>query len=150
MEILKADRDDLQEILDLQYLAFQKEATILNDFDIQPLTQTIDQVEDEFNQGIILKAIDENGKIIGSVRGYTRENTFYMGKLIVHPSCQSQGIASSLVRHIEKLYKRFRIEIFTNANNEHNMGFYNYLGFSVFDYETFENGFKFAYLEKNL
>ncbi len=41
MIIVKAGQDDLQEILDLQYLAYQSEAKLFNDPDIPPLRQTL-------------------------------------------------------------------------------------------------------------
>ena len=41
MNIEKAEREDLQEILDLQYLAYQSEARLLNNMDIPPLKQTL-------------------------------------------------------------------------------------------------------------
>jgi hypothetical protein len=39
MKIEKANYEDLAEILDLQKLAYQSEAQILNDYSIQPLNQ---------------------------------------------------------------------------------------------------------------
>ena len=48
--------------------------------DIPPLKQMLEEVYDEFNKGIILKAIDENGVIIGSVRTYQDAGTVYIGK----------------------------------------------------------------------
>ena len=45
--ILKANRNDLQEILQLQYLAYQSEADLFGSRDIPPLKQTIDEVVEE-------------------------------------------------------------------------------------------------------
>ena len=59
--IEKAQKDDLKEILELQYLAYQSEAKLFGNMDIPPLKQTLEEVYDEFNKGVILKAIDENG-----------------------------------------------------------------------------------------
>lgn len=41
VSIVKADREDLDEILRLQYLAYQSEAALLGNMDIPPLKQTI-------------------------------------------------------------------------------------------------------------
>lgn len=68
--IEKAEKDDLEEILELQYLAYQSEAKLFGNMDIPPLKQTIEEVYDEFQKGVILKAIDDRGVIIGSVRAY--------------------------------------------------------------------------------
>ena len=59
--IEKAQKDDLKEILELQYLAYQSEAKFFGNMDIPPLKQTLEEVYDEFNKGVILKDIDENG-----------------------------------------------------------------------------------------
>jgi len=67
MSIQKAEKKDLQEILDLQYIAYQSEAKLLGNDDIPPLRQTIEEVKQEFEVSTFLKLIDEDNKIIGSV-----------------------------------------------------------------------------------
>ncbi len=42
--------DDLPIILELQYSAFQKEAADYQDYDIEPLQQTIHEIEEEFEK----------------------------------------------------------------------------------------------------
>jgi len=121
MLITKVDRNDLQEILDLQYLAYQSEALLLNDFAIPPLKQTLKEVEQEFENGMFLKAIDDNDIIIGSVRAYTKNDTLYIGKLIVHPNFQGQGIGSKLLIEIEKAYPQERYELFTSDRSVKNI-----------------------------
>ena len=44
-EILKAEFKDLQEILQLQYLAYQTEAALFGNKEIPPLKQTLDEAE---------------------------------------------------------------------------------------------------------
>ena len=78
--IKRAEYNDLQEILALQYLAYQSEAELFGSKDIPPLKQTLDEVIEEFNNGIILKLTDENGSIIGSVRATEKNGTVYIGK----------------------------------------------------------------------
>ncbi len=65
--IEKAEYNDLPEILKLQYLAYQSEAALFGTQVIPPLRQTLEEVVDEFNAGIILKLVIDN-RIIGSVR----------------------------------------------------------------------------------
>lgn len=57
--IKKAQKEDL--ILKLQYLAYQSEAKLFGDMNIPPLKQTIEEVYDEFQKGVILKAVDGGG-----------------------------------------------------------------------------------------
>ena len=42
--IKKAQKEDLEEILKLQYLAYQSEAKLFGNMDIPPLKQTIEEV----------------------------------------------------------------------------------------------------------
>ena len=60
MEITKAAFEDLLKILELQKLAYLSEAKLLNNYSIQPLTQTLKELENEFDKNIILKLTDEN------------------------------------------------------------------------------------------
>ena len=48
MIITKATKEDLSEILQLQYLSYQSEAKLLNNFDIPPLKQTLQEVQNEY------------------------------------------------------------------------------------------------------
>ena len=81
-KITRASEEDLQEILDLQHLAYQSEAALFGRKDIQPLTETLDERIEEYKAGAVLKMTDENGKIIGSVRGKEAEGNLYMRKLM--------------------------------------------------------------------
>lgn len=50
--IEKAQKEDLKEILELQYLAYQSEAKLFGNMDIPPLKQTLGEVYDDFNKGL--------------------------------------------------------------------------------------------------
>ena len=63
--ISKAKLEDLQEILNLQYLAYQSEATLLGNYNIPPLKQTLDEMIAEYHRGTILKMVDAGGLTIG-------------------------------------------------------------------------------------
>ena len=66
--IEKAKIEDLQEILNLQYLSYQSEAKLFNDMNIPPLKQTLEELYDEFQKGTILKVVNDVGTIKGSDR----------------------------------------------------------------------------------
>ena len=44
MRIVRAERPDLEEILRLQYLAYQSEARLLNNFSIPPLREKLEDL----------------------------------------------------------------------------------------------------------
>ncbi len=148
MNIIQAKRDDLRDILDLQYLAYQSEAEIYNDYNIPPLKQTLDEVEREFDKGIILKATDESGNIIGSVRAFCENGSVYIGKLIVHPKRQRQGIGTALLSAIEAHYPNQRYELFTGSKSVKNIALYKRSGYKIFTVKKIDDGLEFVYLEK--
>ncbi|MGN0536490.1 MAG: GNAT family N-acetyltransferase [Acutalibacteraceae bacterium] len=148
MIIKKAEKEDLQEILDLQYLAYQSEAKLLNNPDIPPLKQTLNDLINEYQKGIILKISDENNAIIGSVRGYCDNGTVYIGKLIVHPKKQGQGIGTKLLLEMEKEYPNKRYELFTSTKSEKNIKLYERLGYRIFAEKQVTKELRFVYLEK--
>ena len=148
MRIIQASENDLREILALQYLAFQSEAVILNNPDIPPLKQTLDELQAEFAEQIFLKAIDDDGSIVGSVRYYSQGDTVYIGKLIVKPEFQGCGIGTKLLLEVEKLCPNKRYELFTRSNNLRNLAIYKQLGYKIFDEKPVMKDLSFAYLEK--
>jgi GNAT superfamily N-acetyltransferase len=102
MEITKAEYIDLEQILKLQYLAYQSEAELYHNYNIPPLLQTLEDLQKEYQSGIVLKAIEAD-TIIGSVRGYTKADTLYIGKLIVHPDYQGRGLGTKLLISLEEI-----------------------------------------------
>lgn len=147
MTILKAVQDDLQEILALQYLAYQSEAALFGNKDIPPLKETIEELTEEFNKGTILKLV-EDGKIIGSVRAYAKNGTAYIGKLMVHPDHRCKGYGTLLLNEIEKCFPECRFELFTSTRSEDNIRLYKKLGYMIFDTKKITDELVFVYLEK--
>ena len=146
--IMKAQEEDLEKILELQYLAYQSEAKLFSNMDIPPLRQTIEEVYDEFQRGIILKAEDDGGNIIGSVRAYQEDGTVYIGKLMVHPKMQKKGIGTKLLLEIENEYPNQRYELFTSTKSISNIRLYEKLGYKIFKEEAASRELQFVYLQK--
>jgi ribosomal protein S18 acetylase RimI-like enzyme len=145
--IKKAMLEDLEEILKLQYTAYQSEAKLWNDFTIPPLTQTLAELKEEHQKGMILKAT-LNDEIIGSVRAYMDGDTVYIGRLIVHPAHQGQGLGKRLLKTIEVKIRSKRFELFTSVKSENNLRLYEKAGYKQFKEEETESGLKLVYLEK--
>ncbi len=129
--IEEASEEDLTEILQLQKKAFEAVAIKENNFDIQPLKQTYEEIVLEFKKRKFLKYI-LNGSIIGSVRGHVDENNIcYVGKLIVHPDFQNAGIGTALMKELEKYFSTCSsFEIFTSQNSENTLFLYKKLGYT--------------------
>lgn len=148
MIILRAEKGDLQKILDLQYIAYQSEARLFKNQDIPPLKQTLTDVEKEYQKGIVLKALDDDKTIIGSIRAFCDNGTVYIGKLMVHPSKQGQGIGTKLLIEMEKQYPKQRYELFTSTKSEKNIVLYQKLGYKIFDEKQVTEELRFVYMEK--
>jgi N-acetylglutamate synthase-like GNAT family acetyltransferase len=148
MFIEQARASDAPEILALQKLAYLSEAEIWQDYTIPPLTQTLEEIEREFQSRTVLKvAVD--GKIIGSVRAYLQEGTCYIGRLIVHPDFQNQGIGAKLLREIEGRFAQARrYELFTGEKSERNLYFYQKWGYRIFRKEGLTDKVTLVFLEK--
>ena len=147
MNIKSATKSDLPAILSLQYLAYQSEAILLQNFSIPPLKQTLAELEAEFESGIILKAV-EGGEIIGSVRARSENGTAYIGKLIVHPAHQGKGIGTQLLYAIEQALPAQRYELFTSSKSEKNIRLYERVGYRKFMEKQVSPDLSFVYLEK--
>lgn len=148
MKISRAELQDLDEILKLQYLAYQSEAALFGTDDIQPLRQTIEEVKEEYNNGLILKLHTGDNVIVGSVRAKKEKNTVYIGKLMVHPDYQCHGYGSKLLSEIEKSFPDSRYELFTSIRSVDNIRLYKKLGYKEFDEKKIDDELVFVYMEK--
>ena len=140
---------DAEEILKLQKLAYQSEAEIHKDYSIPPLTQVIKEIEAEFENQFFLKALVDGKRIIGSVRAYIESWTCFIGRLIVHPDFQNQGIGTSLMHEIEGRFKEAeRFELVTGHLSERNIYLYQKLGYREFKREKVNENLELVYMEK--
>jgi ribosomal protein S18 acetylase RimI-like enzyme len=149
MLIEQATADDAAEILALQKFAYVSEAEIYDDFGIQPMTQTLDELMGEFGTHAVFKALRE-GRIVGSVRTRLDNGTCHVGKLIVHPEAQNLGIGSALMRHLEQFFpEAARFELFTGHKSLRNLYLYTKLGYREFKREQVNDHIWLVYMEKS-
>jgi ribosomal protein S18 acetylase RimI-like enzyme len=92
--------------------------------------------------------MEEDGKIIGSVRAYAKNGTAYIGKLMVHPDHRCKGYGTLLLNEIEKCFPDCRFELFTSTRSEDNIRLYKKLGYMIFDTKKITDELVFVYLEK--
>ena len=100
MNILPALQQDLPEILAVQRAAFAAEAQLVNDWNIPPLTQTLEELAEDWRKGIMLKAQSGQGALVGTVRGHAAQDGYYIGRLAVLPQWQGKGVGSALLEAI--------------------------------------------------
>jgi len=86
---------------------------------------------------------------VGSVRAETKNGTCFIGRLVVSPDFQNQGIGASLLMEIEKKFNdSIRYELFTGDKSEKNIYLYQKLGYRVFKSEKQSANVNIVYLEK--
>ena len=147
VEITTSEICDLPSILSLQKLAYQSEAELAGDFSIPPLIQTLGGITEDFDNGVILKALD-NGEIVGSVRVRLVENTAHIGRLIVLPQKQNRGIGTALLLAAEKIYPCARFELFTSDRSSKNLALYVRNGYKEFRREPLNEVVDLVFMEK--
>lgn len=150
MEIVisEAAVTDAQAILSLQKLAYQGEAELYNDLNIPPLTQTLSHITSEFEKLVFLKA-EYGNRLIGSVRASLEGDTCAIGRLIVHPDFQGNGIGTQLMLEIETYFSNAqRYELFTGTKSTGNIRLYQRLGYRIFREKDLSSMVRLVYLEK--
>ena len=147
MRIIKAERRDLPAILALQRIAYQSEAALLNNYEIPPLRQTLEDVSEEFEKGLILKGVLD-GRIIGSVRASSDGHTCYVGKLVVSPEHQRKGYGTQLLSELEKSWPHPRYELFTSDKSTGNLKLYEKMGYRRFQEKQINPKLFLIFLEK--
>ena len=147
-QISPANISDLKAILDLQKDCYKSEADIYNDYEIPPLKQDIESIENEFKTSTILKGL-VNGQIVASVRGFSDNDTCLIGKLIVKTGFQNMGLGHKMMDSIELVYKDCkRFELFTGHKSLKNLHLYNKQGYNEFKREVVNNNMTMIYMEK--
>ncbi len=149
MIIERATVADAAEILDLQKLAYISEAEIYKDYTIRPLMQTPEEIENDFENHVFLKAV-RDGRIVGSVRARIHRETCLIGRLIVHPALQNRGIGTRLMKEIESAFENARrFQLFTGYKSERNIHLYQKLSYQVLRKERINENLELVYMEKN-
>ncbi len=149
MNIQPARQQDLPEILAVQRAAFETEAQLVNDWNIPPLTQTLDELTNDWRKGIMLKAVNEDGIIVGTVRGHNAPDGFYIGRLAVLPQWQGRGMGTALLEAIIAIAEACRLVLFTSTKSERNLRLYEKFGFTHFKKSTTATGVPLIWLEKS-
>lgn len=137
--ILKADYKDLPAILAIQKSAFQEEAKFYNDYQIPPLTQSIDEIQNDYQDHLFLKAMSQ-GQIVGSVKLREQNSSCWLGRLIVSPEFQNRGIGRKLLAEAEaQITTAKELILFTGSQSTKNISLYESVGYKKIEEYADEN-----------
>jgi ribosomal protein S18 acetylase RimI-like enzyme len=146
--VRRANPGDLGRILEIQRAAFMEEARAVNDYTISPLVQSLEGVREDLERALILAAEDEDGSILGSIRGEERDGTTFVFKFTVDPGAQGRGVGGALLNALEEALPMPRFQLHTRKQNYKAIGLYLKNGYVQYKEERLDNGIEFVYLEK--
>jgi ribosomal protein S18 acetylase RimI-like enzyme len=139
---------EAEQILTLQRLCYQTEAALYDDWALPPLTQTLRELLELYDDHTIL--VTRLGQeVVGSVRARLEDRTCHIGRLVVHPRLQGRGLGTRLMREIEASFPEAeRYELFTGHLSEGNLRLYRRLGYEEFRKEVISPTLRLVYLGK--
>jgi ribosomal protein S18 acetylase RimI-like enzyme len=148
IQIKIASIDDANKILEIQKTAFLDQARIYNNYQLPPLTQSLESIENEFDGKTFLKAVLK-GQIIASVRYEVVNGYVSIDRIVVEPEYQNRGIGTRLLREIEsRVPNAIAFQLFTGNKSDRNIYLYEKIGYKVIKNQTTDQGIKLLYMEK--
>jgi tRNA (guanine37-N1)-methyltransferase len=143
---------DAGELFTLQRAAFFQEAVLNGSMELPPLMQSYEELQASLEHATVLVA-RRRGRLIGSVRGESwPDDVWYVGRLMVAPDLQGQGLGGRLMTEIEARApgstRSFRLV--TGRASTQNIDFYRRRGYTSVAYDVDDVGVPIAILEKRL
>ena len=152
VQVALASAADAGELFTLQQAAFVAEARVNGSLDLPPLLQTLAELEESLGTGQVLVA-RRAGRLVGSVRAHqVADGAWFVGRLMVAPDLQRQGLGGRLMTEIESLAPAGAavLRLVTGARSTDNLGFYARRGYVEVSRATPPDELEVVTLEKPL
>lgn len=151
LPIVALGREDAGELLTLQRAAYVTEAAAHHDFGLPPLTQTLGELEAELaNPSVTALGIRDNGRLVGAIRLRASGSVIELGRLIVAPDRQGEGIGTRLLLHAETVHRGVReLRLFTGEHSTANLRLYTRHGYRETG-RTSAGAYQLVHLAKSL
>lgn len=137
------------ELLTLQRAAYVAEAQAYGDPFLPALTQTLGELVTELAAARCTGAW-AGSRLVGSVRTRESEGSLHIGRLVVAPDQQRNGIGSLLLRAAETATELGRATLFTGHLSEGNLRLYRRQGYVETHREDVRPGLQLVHLTKEL
>jgi len=137
-----------KEVLEIQILSYRVEAKIINFYDIPPLKDTVETLQ---QCGETFFGYYHNEELCGTIAITTKENVIDIQRLVVHPAHFRQGMAKKLLKHVEQQNKDCHmITVATGTQNTPAVNFYIKNGFLKTTEEKITESVSLTYFKKEL
>jgi predicted N-acetyltransferase YhbS len=143
---------DAGEVLTLQRAAFVQEALIYGTPHMPPLTQSLDELRRELDENDGCVALD-GGRLVGAVRARRDDALLMIGRLVIAPDRQGEGIGSRLLAEVEQRGRSLgadTAELFTGSLSEANLRLYGRKGYVETQRVRGGDGIEQVFLRKRL
>ncbi|MFD5215637.1 GNAT family N-acetyltransferase [Microbacterium sp. NPDC058345] len=141
--------EDAGEVLTLQRAAFVSEAQIYGSADMPPLTQTLEQVEEELRSCFGFTA-RMGPRLVGALRGRVDGDLLLIGRIAIAPDVQGEGIGRMLLEAAESSTDATESELFTGSLSEANLRLYQRCGYRETERIAQGDGTDQVFLRKTL
>lgn len=146
MKVVPLSPLDAGEILTMQRAAYVTEAQLYGDPFLPPLTQTLADLTVELaGPGI---GIRDGGRMIGAVRWVVTDGVAHIGRLMVVPDRQGEGVGTRLLRAVEATAGATAYELFTGHLSVDNVRLYEREGYAIVRRTTMRDGVDLVHLRK--
>jgi predicted N-acetyltransferase YhbS len=148
--IERAGVADAGEILTVQRAAYLTEAQLYGDPFIQPLVESLDQLRTLLKGDTIILKATRGGRLVGSVRATVQEQTCLIGRLVVVPDLQGEGIGTRLMQAVEAEVAGSvtSLVLFTGHLSAGNLKLYKRLGYAEYRRERVSDQLVLVHLRK--
>jgi GNAT superfamily N-acetyltransferase len=144
--------EDAGEVLTLQRAAFVQEALIYGTPNMPPLTQTLDELVHELHDNLGRVAV-VGTRLVGAVRARLDGPLLLVGRLVIAPDQQGNGIGSRLLTAVEERGREAgasEAELFTGSLSEANLRLYEREGYVETERVAGDDGIEQVFLRKRL
>ena len=150
LRIAPAVPEDAGELLTLQRAAFVTEAQLYEDPRLPALVETLDELRNAL--GGLALAARSGPRLVGSVRSRVDGGVVHVGRLVVAPDRQGQGIGAALLAAAERSAGPgvHTAALFTGHRSEGNLRLYRRAGYVEQRREPVDELLTFVHLRKDL
>jgi GNAT superfamily N-acetyltransferase len=144
--------DDAGELLTLRRAAFVTEAQLVDDPNIPPLTQTLDELRaDLAAEGVVTLGAWLGHRLVASIRVLVEGTKATLGRFAVAPDLQGRGVGTRLLAEIAGYLPDGITEvwIFTSRDSVQNLQMYAKNGYE-YRHDQTAGDLTYAYLRKLL